>query len=143
VLRRGTAAGLAIAGVWAILVAVAPVTLGSPRATASADDDTLVAYLPAGKIKVGKRISYRFQCLTACQVTASSTLVLKGPNLGPVVDTGMFAPGEVAVAFLKLNKPARVAIKAHLGSSKLRTSISASNAAGATDTDTRTFRFRA
>jgi hypothetical protein len=133
---------VASVAVLAILASVAPASLGSPKATAAVDDDSLVAYLPAGKIKVGKRISYQFECLTACQVTATSTLVLKGPNLGPAIDTGMFAPGEIGVAFLKLNKPARVAIKAHFGISKLRTSISATNAAGLTDTDTHTFRFR-
>ena len=72
--------------------------------------------MPAGKIKVGKRISYRFQCSTACQVTASSTLVLKGPNLGPAVDTGIFSAGEIGLEFLTLNKAARFAIKSNLGS---------------------------
>ena len=131
-----------MAGALAVLAVVAPGSPGQPTATASADTETLVAYLPAGKIKVGKRISYQFQCLTACQVTATSTLLLRGPNLGPAIDTGMFAPGEIAEVFLKLNKPARSLIKAHLGASKLRTFITASNAAGAVDTDTRNFRFK-
>jgi hypothetical protein len=129
--------------VCAALATAAPAGLASQRATAAVDNDALVAYLPVGKLKVGKRISYRFQCLTECQVTASSTLVLKGPNLGPAVDTGMFSAGEVAEEFLTLNKAARLAIKSHLGAAKLRTSITASNVAGLTDTDTRTFRFRA
>jgi hypothetical protein len=43
---------------------------------------------------------------------------------------------------LSLNKAARFAIKSHLRRSKLVTSITASNAAGATDTDTYVFRFR-
>jgi hypothetical protein len=143
VIRRGTAWAVAGLGVWAILASAAPATLGSPAATKAVDDESLVAYLPAGKLKVGKRISYRFECLTDCQVTATSTLVLKGPNLGPTVDTGVFAAQVIAEAFLKPNKAARAAIKAHIGASELRTSISASNAAGATDTDTRVFRFRA
>ena len=128
--------------VCAALASAAPAGLASQGATAAVEDDTLVAYLPVGKLKVGKRISYRFECLTACQVTASSTLVLQGPNLGPAVDTGIFSAGEIAHEFLTLNKPARLAIKSHLGAAKLRTSITASNAAGLTDTDTRIFRFR-
>ena len=116
--------------------------MGSPTATVAADVDTLVAYLPAGKIKVAKSISYRFQCSTACQVSATSTLVLKGPNLGPAVDTGTFAAGAVGAQFLTLNKAARFAIKSHLGASKLRTSIAATDATGATDTDTRVFKFK-
>lgn len=125
-----------------VLAVAAPGGSASPNARVAADVDTLVAYLPAGKIKVAKNISYGFQCLTACQVTASSTLVLKGPNLGPAVDTGMFAAGEVGGQFLTLNKAARFAIRSHLGASKLRTSITAADATGATDTDTRVFRFK-
>jgi hypothetical protein len=120
----------------------APGGLASPTARMAADVDTLVAYLPAGKIKVAKRISYRFQCSAACQVTATSTLVLKGPNLGPAVDTGIFSAGEVGAQFLTLNKAARFAIKSHLGASKLRTSIAATDATGGTDTDTRVFKFK-
>jgi hypothetical protein len=132
-------AALAVCGA---LAAAAPGGLASPRATAAADDDGLVAYLPAGKIKVGKNISYRFQCATECQVTAAAKLLLKGPNLGPAVDTGMFAAGQIGAQFLTLNKAARFAIRSHLGRSKLVTSITASNMAGATDTDTHVFRFR-
>jgi hypothetical protein len=102
----------------------------------------LVSYLTAGKLKPGKRITYRFVCSTACQVTASSTLVLKGPNVGAFVDTGIFAAGEVGAAFLEPNGPARAAIKDHIGASKLRTYLFAVDATGATDTDTRTFRFK-
>ncbi len=140
--RRGTTAGIATLAALGILAVAAAGGSASPTATRTADDESLVAYLPAGKVKVAKRISYRFQCLTDCQVTASSTLVLKGPNLGPAVDTGIFSAGEIGLEFLTLNKSARFAIKSHLGASKLRTSITASNAAGATDTDTRVFRFK-
>ena len=64
------------------------------------------------------------------------------PNLGPAVDTGIFAAGEIGAQFLTLNKAARLDIKSHLGASKLRTSITATNSAGQTDTDTHVFRFR-
>lgn len=126
----------------AMLAVAAPGSSGQPTARASADTETLVGYLPAGKLKVGKRISYRFQCSTDCQVTATSTLLLKGPNLGPAIDTGTFASGEIGEVFLKLNNPARALIKAHLGASKLRTFITASNSVGAVDTDKWTFHFK-
>ena len=78
-----------------------------------------------------------------CQITATSTLVLPGPNLGPVSVTGAFAAGQIAEAFLKPNKPARAAIKANIGSSKLRTEVTATNTAtGETDKDRRTFKFK-
>jgi hypothetical protein len=141
-IRRGTAAAVAAVSALALLATATPASLGSPAATPSADTESLVAYLPAGKLKVAKRISYRFECSAACQVTATSTLVLKGPNLGPAVDTGMFAAGETGVVFLKPNRTARQAITSHLGASKLSASISATDAAGATDTDRRTFRFK-
>ena len=137
----GMAGAVATAAVCAALAIMTPAGFASPKATAAADTEELVAYLPAGKIKVGKNISYRFECLTDCQVTASATLALKGPNLGPAVDTGIFAAGEIGAQFLTLNKAARFEIKSHLGASKLRTSITATNSAGQTDTDTHVFRF--
>jgi hypothetical protein len=133
---------VATAAACAVLAGTAPASPSS-HATAAADTEELVSYVTVGKLKPGKRIAYEFTCSTECQVTASSTLVLKGPNLGPAIDTGMFSPGQIAEAFLKPNKTARAAIKAHIGASKLRTSISATNAAGATDTDTRVYRFKA
>lgn len=141
-IRRGTAIG-----VTAILAlgAVAAALPGGPtptRAKAATEYDSLVAYWPAGKIKVGKRISYRFVCASDCQVTASSTLVLKGRNLGPVADTGIFSAGQIGAETLTLNKAARSAIKGYLRRSKLRTSITATTQAGLTDTDTQTFHFK-
>ena len=81
-------------------------------------------------------------CANACQVTARSTLVLPGRNLGPVVDTAIFSAGQIGRETLTLNKAARFMIASNLGASKLRTSITASDSTGATDSDTRVFRFR-
>jgi hypothetical protein len=124
------------------LAAAMPGGLAPSRAKAATEYDSLVAYWPAGKIKVGKRISYRFVCASDCQVTASSTLVLQGPNLGPVADTGIFSAGQIGAETLTLNRAARSAIKSHLRKSKLRTSITATTGAGLTDTDTQTFHFK-
>jgi hypothetical protein len=141
-IRRGTAIGVAAILAIGGLAAAAPGGLAPAPARAATPYDSLVAYWPEGKLKVGKNITYRFICATACQVTASSTLVLKGPNLGPVVDTAIFSAGEVGAETLTLNKAARFAIKSHLRRSKLRTSITATNNLGQTDTDTQTFRFK-
>jgi hypothetical protein len=73
-----------------------------PKAQASAED--LVTYLTKGKLKPAKRIPYRFVCSEDCFVTATSTLVLKGPNLGPVASSGQFPAGQVIEVFLKPNK---------------------------------------
>jgi hypothetical protein len=137
---RGTAAIVAATAA-ALLLWAAPAGAGSPKAKASGEE--LITYLTKGKLKPGKRIAYQVVCAADCELSATSTLVLKGPNLGPVTAEGQFPAGQVAESFLKPNKPARSAIKSHLGSSKLRTSVTATNVlTGETDTDRRTFRFK-
>ena len=139
-IRRGMAA-LVTAGVAIILVSAAP-----PRAIAqtSVDSEGQLSYVTTGKLKLGKRIAYRFVCSTECQVTATSTLVLKGPDVGPIVDSGSFPAGQIIEVFLKPNKSARRTIKRNLGASKLRTSVTAITPGpyGENDTDTRVFRFK-
>ena len=112
-------------------------TTGQPAAEA------LLSYVTVGKLKLGKRITYRFVCSAECKVTATSTLVLRGPDIGPVADAGLFPAGEIIEAFLKPNKSARRAIRRNIGASKLRTSVTATSpGTGLNDTDTRVFRFR-
>jgi hypothetical protein len=139
-IRRGIAA-LVTAGVAVILVTAVP-----PRAVAQApvDSEGLLSYVTTGKLKLGKRIAYRLVCSTECQVTATTTLVLRGPDVGPIVDTGSFPAGEIIEVFLKPNKSARKSIRRHIGASKLRTSVTAINPGpyGENDTDTRVFRFK-
>ena len=138
--RRGTTA-VVVATAATLLLGAAPAGAGSPKAKASGED--LVSYLTVGKLKPGKHIAYRAVCSADCQLTATSTLVLKGPNLGPVSVSGAFPAGQVAEAFLKLNGPARQAIKDNIGASKLRTSVTATSTVdGTTDTDNRTFKFK-
>jgi len=129
------------AGVAVILLTAAP-----PRAVAqtSVGSEGLLSYVTTGKLKLKKRITYRFVCSTECQVTATSTLVLRGPDVGPIVDTGVFPAGQIIEVFLRPNKSARRSIRRNIGASKLRTSITAINPGpyGENDTDTRVFRFR-
>jgi hypothetical protein len=140
-LIRGGLAALVTAGVAVILLTAAP-----PRAVAqtSVNSESLLSYVTTGKLKLKKRVTYRFVCSTECQVTATSTLVLRGPDVGPIVDTGVFPAGQVIEVFLKPNKSARRAIRRNIGASKLRTSVTAINPGpyGENDTDTRVFRFR-
>jgi 3D (Asp-Asp-Asp) domain-containing protein len=139
-IRRGIAA-LVTAGLAVILVTAAP-----PRAVAqtSVDSEGLLSYVTTGKLKLKKRITYKFVCSTECQVTATTTLVLRGPDVGPIVDTGVFPAGQIIEVFLKPNKSARRAIRRNIGASKLRTSVTAINPGpyGENDTDTRVFRFK-
>ena len=130
--RRGKAT--VVAAVSAALLAMA--------APASAGED-LLTYLTKGKMKPSKRIAFQVVCNADCQLTATSTLVLKGPNLPPVSVTNVFPAGLIAEAFLKPNKPARQAIKDDIGAAKLKTSVTATNTAtGETDTDRRTYKFK-
>lgn len=138
--RSGTAAIVAATAA-ALLLWAAPAGAGSPKAKASGEE--LITYLTKGKLKPGKRIAYDVVCAADCSLTATSTLVLKGPNLGPVAASGQFPAGQVAESFLKPNKAARSAIKRNTGSAKLRTAVTATNLlTGETDTDRRTFRFK-
>jgi hypothetical protein len=115
-----------------------------PVSARPVDGEGLLSYVTTGKLKLGKRIAYRLVCSTECQVTATTTLVLRGPDVGPIVDTGVFPAGQVIEVFLKPNKSARRAIRRNIGASKLRTSVTAINPGpyGDNDTDTRVFRFR-
>lgn len=138
--RSGTAAIVAATAA-ALLLWAAPAGAGSPKAKASGEE--LITYLTKGKLKPGKRIAYDVVCAADCSLTATSTLVLKGPNLGPVAASGQFPAGQVAESFLKPNRAARSAIKRNTRSAKLRTAVTATNLlTGETDTDRRTFRFK-
>jgi hypothetical protein len=140
---RGSARGAMAA---LMTVAAILVTVGQPRAVAQAPvgSEGLLSYVTTGKLKVGKRIAYKLVCSTECQVTATTTLVLRGPDVGPIVDTGLFPAGEIIEVFLKPNKSARRSIRRNIRKSKLRTSVTAINTGpyGENDTDTRVFRFR-
>lgn len=139
--RRVTAAVLGVAATAAL---VGPGAAGAGEGpTASSSGEELIRYLTKGKLKRDNRIEYRVVCAADCQITATSTIVLKGPNLGPISSTGPFAAGQVAEVFLEPNKPARAAIRESGKSAKLVTKVSATNTlTGEIDTDRRNFRFK-
>ena len=132
---------MVVAATVAFLASATPAGAGYPTATSAGEE--LVFYLTNGKLKPSKRISYRAACSADCQLSVSTTLILKGPDLGPASDVGLFSAGQIAEPFLKPNRAARSLIKANLDVSKLRTSITAINSlTGEVDTDRRTFRFK-
>ena len=92
--RRVTSAVIAD---FAIAALSGPALAGAgdgPAAGKSAD--TLLRYITKGKLKPDKRIEYRIVCSLDCSVSASSTLVLKGPNLS-ATSAGAFPAGELVV----------------------------------------------
>ena len=140
--RRGTAIGVIAILAMGALAAAVPGGLAPSRAKAATEYDSLVQYWPAGKLKVGKRIFFRFVCASDCQVTVRSKLILPGPNPRPVVDTAIFSAGAIGMETLRAPKSIRSIIASDLRRSKLRTSITATTQSGLTDADSRTFRFK-
>jgi hypothetical protein len=129
---RGTKAGITAALGLALL---AP-------AAGAVDNDSLVSYSGPVKLKLQKRIAYPVICSATCQVTATTTLALPGPDLGPVVVPGTLAAGAPAEPFIVLNKAALKNLGNNIGKARLKTQIDATNSTtGDTDTDTRVFRF--
>lgn len=130
-----------VAALACCLAFVAPSGAASPRAQTSGEE--LVSYLTKGKLKLAKRIQYSFVCSVNCQVTATASVKVKGPDPSPQSNTGQFSAGLEVAQFLTPNKPLRNAIKDHIGAAKLVTEITARDlATGETDTDRRTFRFK-
>jgi hypothetical protein len=133
VTRRGTSI---------VVAAVCALALLVPAATAIAQT-SIVSYVTTGKLKVGKRISYDIVCSVNCQVTATSTLKLKGPDLPPAVVPGTLAANAIASPFIVLNKPAKAALKRDPKAARLVSSVTATDlATGAQQTIERTYKFK-
>lgn len=131
---------MAAASAALLVVAVPPATAGSPQATAS---DHFLTFLTDGKLKVRKRLAFQVVCNADCNLSATTKLKLKGPDLGPVTSTATFPAGVVAEAFLKPNQAARNAIKAKIGAARLITEVTATNVlTGEVEILRRTFKFK-
>jgi hypothetical protein len=125
-----------------VVAALCSLALLVPAASASAQT-TVVSYVTTGKLKIAKRIQYNIVCSVDCQVTVSSTLKLKGPDLLPQVVPGQLAAGAISSPFIRLNGPALHALKSNVGRARLVTTITATDmATGASQTIRRTFRFK-
>lgn len=125
-----------------IVAVVCALAMLVPAATSSAQTASIVSYATTGKLKAAKRIQYNIVCSVNCQVTASSTLKLKGPDLPPAIVPGTLAAGAVASPYIVLNKAAKSALKRNVGAARLVTSITAIDVAtGNSQTISQTFRF--
>jgi hypothetical protein len=131
------------AAVAALLTAAAPAGAG-PNATASGEE--LVTFLTTGKLKVKNPISYQFICgATApagCIVDIEAVFVVKGPNV-TVNSAGILSAQQIGIHEISTGKSFRRYLKDHLKSSKLRSTITATNTVtGEVDTDEQTFKFK-
>jgi len=113
--------------------------------TPSAETEALGAISgPPARFKVGKADSYRFECLTACQVTRKLPRVLQRaePRVTPST------PARSRLVRLPRRSEAQLSLRrtanqgAHPGRLKLVTSSQTQWTTGATDTETRNFRFQ-
>jgi hypothetical protein len=110
---------------------------------ASAAVETQVRYLPSGRKPVRLRIAYRGVCTVDCKVFARTTLVLPGPNIGPVNVSNSFAANQIFEAFIRLNRAGLAALNQNRRAARLRTRIRAIDlSTNEVDIDRRTFRFK-
>ncbi len=132
---------LALTAALAIGALAAPSASAEPTAEKSAED--LVQFLTKGKIKIGNRISYQFQCNRNCNATV--TLKLKVPRVRAPANTasGSFTAGIPVDDGFKINGPLKKAIRAGGNKSKLTSTIKATDpTTGEFDKDVRTFKFK-
>jgi hypothetical protein len=116
---------------------------GGPFATGAIEVEALVSYTRAGKLKAQRRLAYTGVCSADCTVTATTVLVLPGPNIAPPPVSGSFPAGQGFEAFIKISKAAAAFLKKNKGKSKLVTKIQAVNTlTGDTDTDKRNYKFK-
>jgi hypothetical protein len=116
---------------------------GSWSPDASAAVETQVRYLPSGPKPVRLRIAYRGVCTVDCKVFARTTLVLPGPNIGPVNVSNSFAANQIFEAFIRLNRAGLAALNQNRRAARLRTRIRAIDlSTNEVDIDRRTFRFK-
>jgi hypothetical protein len=110
---------------------------------ASAAVESQVRYLPSGRKPVKLRIAYRGVCTVDCKVFARTTLVLPGPNIGPVNVSNSFSANQIFEAFIRLNGPGLAALRENRRVARLRTRIRAIDlATNEVDIDRRIFRFK-
>jgi hypothetical protein len=117
--------------------------LGMLLPAAAGAQTGVVSYATTGKLKVAKRIQYSIVCSVNCQVTATSTLKLKGPDLAPAVVPGQLAAGAAGQPFIVLNKAALRALKADVRKARLVSSVTAVDlSTGASQTINTVFKFK-
>jgi hypothetical protein len=114
----------------------------APNGPVASKSGTLINFVSAGKLRIGKRISVVVVCSADCQADATLTIVAPGPNLSAHVagPLGANVPGG---PFFKPNGPLLKAMKEHPGRFKVRTKITATDlSTGASETISGTFRLK-
>ena len=133
---RVVAAMAVMLGLLALPVSAA----GGPGASASAD--TLIAYGPQKKLKIGKRITFGVTCAVNCNARAIA--VVSGPGKDPrIVVSGALPAATSVPVILKPNGPLLKGFKAFPGRFIIKTRVSATDpVTGEADVDTRNFRLK-
>ncbi|MGH2923069.1 MAG: hypothetical protein ACRDKH_03440 [Solirubrobacterales bacterium] len=136
-----------LAALIAALALALPATTAGGAPTATTSGEELGTYLDTGKLKLRKRLNYLIACGAPagqlCQLEVENKLKLKGPDLGPLRTSGIFAGGQTVEVFIQLNKGARVAAKRNIGAAKVKSSLTATNlTTGEVDVDEQTFRLK-
>jgi hypothetical protein len=146
----------AMGGLWIVgPTSIAPAADG-PGAHSAATVESLVRFLhPHARLAVGSRcpgarpsapkrcVGPFLVCSADCQVSARLTLVLPGPNLGPVFASKSFPANLVFKAYIKLNRAGLALLRKYRDVARLRTRIHAVDMnTGDTDTDRHAFRFK-
>jgi hypothetical protein len=106
----------------ALAAPAAPARAQDRRATASSGFVTIEG---PKKLRARKKLRAPIRCTIVCNVKATWTLVLPGPNVGPKTLTGTLDPAAPSDLVITLNGPAVSFLKAHLGSSKLKVKVRA------------------
>ena len=135
---------------WILLGAVAALVLvpasatAVPKAGKSANNEDLIRYTGPKRIKIEKRMKYFLVCTADCDVTVSSTLVVPGPDVGPLVDQKPFEAGtRIQALVIVKSKAGRRFLRDNADSSRIKSKVSATDiATGDTDTDKRSFKFK-
>jgi hypothetical protein len=135
---------------WLVPIAiVVSVALAVPAAPARSPDRG--ATVSAGFVTIGgpkklrarKKLRAPIRCPMVCDVKATWTLVVPGPNVGPHTITGRLDPAAPRDLVITLNGPAVSFLKAHIRSSNLKVKVRAMDpATGAVAFARKTFGFK-
>jgi hypothetical protein len=124
----------------ALAAFAAPARAPDRGATASAGFVTIGG---PKKLQARKKLRVPIRCPMVCNVKATWTLVVPGPNVGPNTITGTLDPAAPRDLVITLNGPGVSFLKAHLGSSKLKVKVRAMDpATGAVAFAHKTFGFK-
>jgi hypothetical protein len=131
------------------MIVVVSVAMAAPEAPARAPARGATAsagFVTIGgpkKLQARKKLRAPIRCPMICDVKATWTLVVPGPNVGPQTITGRLDPAAPRDLVIKLTGPGVSFLKTHIGSSKLKVKVRAMDpTTGAVAFDRKTFGFK-